>query len=128
MHKSGANDAWSHYQASRVKFHNVELGENLLTIIGTKSEAAEKLAADYAVQKKKYEEQSKEIQDEAQKADEAAEADEHRALRYDVGEGLLEIALVLSSLYFISRKAMFPVIGVIAGILGLVIAISGLVT
>ena len=41
-------------------------------------------------------------------------------------EGLLEIALVLSSLYFISRKKMFPVIGVLAGIAGAAIAITGL--
>jgi len=63
---------------------------------------------------------------EAQKATESAEADEHRALRFDLGEGLLEIALVLSSLYFISRKTMFPVMGIIAGIIGAAIAVTGL--
>ena len=38
------------------------------------------------------------------KSDETAEADEHRALRYDFGEGMLEIGLILTSLYFISKK------------------------
>jgi len=47
------------------------------------------------------------------------------ALRYDLGEGLLEIGLVLSSLYFISRKGMFPVLGIIAGIVGAGIAVTG---
>jgi hypothetical protein len=42
-----------------------------------------------------------------------------------VGEGLLEIGLVLSSLYFISRKGMFPVLGGIAGLVGVAIAITG---
>ncbi len=87
---------------------------------------AEKILADYASQKTKYEAQSKEIQDEAKGDDESAEADEHRALRYDVGEGLLEIGLVLSSLYFISRKKLFPVIGGIAAVAGTVIAVTGL--
>jgi hypothetical protein len=63
--------------------------------------------------------------DEARHADEAAEAAEHRALRFDFGEGLLEIALVVTSLYFISHKKMFPVIGVIAGIAGVVLAVVG---
>ena len=27
MHKSEANDAWAHYQATRVKYHNLELGQ-----------------------------------------------------------------------------------------------------
>ena len=51
---------------------------------------------------------------------------EHRGLRFDLGEGLLEIVLVLSSLYFISHKMMFPVLGVTAGIAGIAIAVSGL--
>jgi len=126
MHKSSANDAWQHYQSARVKYHSLELGESLVKIFGAKGEAADKMLADYAEQKKKYDEQSRNIQEEARKAGESAETDEHRALRFDLGEGLLEIALVLSSLYFISRKKMFPAIGLTAGIIGLAIAITGL--
>ncbi len=125
IHKSGSNDQWAYYQATRVKLHGTEMGENMVHLLGAKGEGAEKMLADYAGQKKKYEEQSKQIQEEAKGADEAAEADEHRALRYDIGEGLLEIGLVLSSLYFISRKKMFPVLGIIAGIAGAGIAITG---
>jgi hypothetical protein len=125
MHKSGSNDQWAYYQATRVKLHTTEMGENMIQLLGAKGEGAEKMLAEYASQKKKYEETSKKIQEEAKGADEAAEADEHRALRYDVGEGLLEIGLVLSSLYFISRKGMFPVLGGIAGVAGAGIAITG---
>jgi len=125
IHKSNANDSWSHYQSARIKYHNLELGENLLAVIGAKGEAADKMLADYKAQKQKYEEQGKQIQEEAEKAETAAEADEHRALRYDLGEGLLEIGLVLSSLYFISHKAMFPVMGILAGAAGGAIAITG---
>jgi hypothetical protein len=126
IHKSAANDAWAHYQSTRVKYHNLELGTNLMQAMEVKNPAAEKMLADYSSQLKKYADQSAKIQDEAQHADEAAEADEARGLRYDIGEGLLEIALVLSSLYFISRKLMFPVIGIIAGITGAAIALTGL--
>jgi hypothetical protein len=125
MHKSSSNDQWAYYQATRVKLHSTELGQNLVSVFGGKNPAAEKMLKDYESQKKKYEETSKEIQEKARGADENAEADEHRALRYDVGEGLLEIGLVLSSLYFISRKKMFPVLGVIAGVAGAAIAITG---
>jgi hypothetical protein len=125
IHKSGSNDQWAYYQATRVKLHTTEMGENMVHLLGAKGEVADKMLTEYAGQKKKYEEQSQKIQEEAKGADEAAEADEHRALRYDVGEGLLEIGLVLSSLYFISRKGMFPVLGVIAGVAGAGIAITG---
>ena len=126
MQKSSANDAWAHYQSTRVKYHNLELGESLIQVLGAKGEASAKALAGYAAQKEDYADRAKKIQAEAEKDDRAAEAAEQHAVRYDLGEGLLEIALVLSSLYFISRKKMFPVIGVLAGIAGAAIAITGL--
>jgi len=126
MRKSSANDAWAHYQSTRVKYHNLELGEDLVRVIGAKGGLASEMLADYAAQKQKYAAQGKQIQEEAQRDGESAEAEEHRALRYDIGEGLIEIGLVLSSLYFIARRRMFPVIGVLAGIAGAAVAVTGL--
>jgi len=121
--RSAANDAWQHYQSTRVKFHSLELGEDLITVLAP-AKAEEKIK-EYEKAKKKYEEQGEEIQKEAREKEAETEAAEHRALRYDVGEGMLEIALVLSSLYFIARKKLFPAIGVLAGIAGIAVAISG---
>src|SRR5580704_17484209 len=126
MHQSTANDDWAYYQANSIKLHNVELGEGLLSVLDAKGDAAEKLRSHYEDQKKKYDEQRDAQQEKAQKSDDTAEADEHRALRYDFGEGLLEIGLVLTSLYFISKTKMFPVMGVLSGLVGTVIAITGL--
>jgi hypothetical protein len=126
MDKSSANDQWSYYQSTRIKLHSAELGSNLLNALGTRSDAAEKSLKDYEGQRKKYEAQSEENKQKAEAADHAAEADEDRALRFDLGEGLLEIGLVLTSLYFISRKMMFPMMGGVAAILGMAIAATGL--
>ncbi len=126
IHKSTANDAWQRYQSTRVKIHTVELGESLVEVFGSKQEPPAQALAVFEAQKKSEEAKGKQIQESAEKAQEMAEADERRALRYDLGEGLLEIALVTSSLYFISRKKMFPGIGLVAGIAGVVIAITGL--
>jgi len=126
MHKSSANDAWAHYQATRVKYHSIELGENLVRTFANNAEASRNMLDDYAAQKKKYEAQSSDIQHEAESDGHAAETDEERALRYDIGEGLLEIGLVLSSLYFIARRNMFPALGAISGIAGVLVAVTGL--
>jgi hypothetical protein len=123
--KSEANDHWQHYQSSRLKFHNLELGETLVKVLGAKSESTGAALTDYAAQKKKYSAQSVEIQAQAREAGEKAEGAEKRALRFDFGEGLLEIGLVLTSLYFISRKKMFPAMGVIAGLAGTALGIYG---
>lgn len=124
--KSEANDTWAQYQATRIKAHNVELGSSLLDVLGAKGDAADKMRAGNEKKLAKYEEEGKAIMAKAEGFEAATKADENRGLRYDIGEGLLEIALVLSSIYFISRKIMFPWIGLIAGIAGIAFAVAGL--
>jgi len=126
MDKSSANEEWAYYQANSIKSHIQELGESILSVSGAGGEAAEKMRARFADQKNKYDTLKEDQQAKAQHSDESAEADERRALSYDFGEGLLEIGLVLSSLYFIARKPMFPLMGFIAGVAGIAVAITGL--
>jgi Domain of unknown function (DUF4337) len=126
LHQAKSNDAWAHYEANRVTYHNLELGENLLFVLNEHNPAAEKMRADYAAQKEKYDQQSKESHETAQRAEQQAASDERRVLRYDIGEALLQISLVLTSLYFISRKKMFPAMGAAAAALGVIVAITGL--
>lgn len=125
--KTEANDRWSFYQSKRIKLHSLELGEQLVTLLGAKNPENAKAIEDFRSDQARYEADSKKVMEEAQKKQAEASRIEQRALRYDVGEGLLEIALVLSSLYFISRKMLFPVIGIVAGIAGVLTAILGFV-
>jgi len=124
--KSEANDKWSYYQAKRIKFHSLELGEDLVHALGAQGDAAQKMLTKYAAEKTKYAHDSDVAQEDAQKQDNEAAHVEARALRYDFGEGLLEIGLVLTSLYFISRSKLFPVIGAFSALLGVGFAVSGL--
>jgi len=124
--KSESNDQWQYYQASRLKFHNTELGERLIGVLGPNGPGARESLEQFRKDKQKYTDQAKELQEKAQAKTEESEAAERRALRYDLGEGLLEIALVLSSLYFIARKMLFPAVSIVAGIAGLIVAITGL--
>jgi|SRR5579864_538929 len=126
--KAEANDRWSFYQSKRIKLHSLELGEQLVTLLGAKNQENAKAIESFRSEQARYESESKDVQEEARKKEAEGAHVERRALRYDLGEGLLEIALVLTSLYFISRKMLFPAIGIIAGIAGAVIAVSGLIT
>lgn len=124
--KTDANDKWSYYQANRIKYHNLELGTDLLNAIpGKTPEAAETLSR-YARDKEKYGKQAEKIQEDAKALEDETAALERRALRYDFGEGLLKIGLILTSLYFISKSKMFPTVGLIASIGGIGVALSGL--
>jgi hypothetical protein len=126
--KADANDKWSYYQSKRIKFHSLELGEDLLNAMPDKSPAAAKTLERYISEKQRYTKESAEAQDDARQADKEAAHIEDRALRFDIGEGMLEIGLVLTSLYFISRSKLFPVIGMISAAAGTVIAALGFIT
>src|SRR5438270_13325600 len=76
MHKSTANDEWQHYQSTRVKYHNLDLGENLLSVLHANGDGAEKMRVDYAARKKNYEGRGKGIKESARSSEEAAERDE----------------------------------------------------
>ena len=122
--RSEANDKWQQYQSTRVKFHSLELGADLMTALAPAN--VETKVKKYEKDKIKEEEKGKEIMKDAKEKEGETTHAEARALRYDFGEGLLEIALVLSSLYFISKKKLFPVVGIVAGLAGLTIAATGL--
>ena len=123
--KSDANDKWSYFQSKRIKFHSLELGEDLLKSISNPTPEAEATLARYEKEKKRYDHDSDVAQEDARKMDEKSEHVEAEALRFDFGEGLLEIGLVLTSLYFISRSKLFPAVGLISALIGLAMAISG---
>ena len=125
VERSEANDQWSFYQSKRIKFHSLELGADLLNVLGRDKPGAEQAVARYEAEEKKYAKESKEVEEEAKKKEQETRHTEDQALRYDVGEGMLEIGVVLASLYFIARKTLFPVISLGFGILGIVIAVSG---
>ena len=123
--RTEANDQWSFYQSKRMKFHNLELGEDLLKVMGGQPAVAETLAR-YESERKRYDKEAEEIQNEAKQKEAETGHVEAQALRYDIGEGMLEIGVVMSSLYFIARRKLFPVLGAVFGVVGFVVAITGL--
>ena len=125
VERSEANDQWSLYQSNRIKFHSLELGVDLMQVLGRDQPEAEQTIARYETQEKKYESESKAVKEVATKKEAETRHTEDQALRYDWGEGMLEIGVVLASLYFIARKRLFPVVSLLFGTLGSVIAISG---
>ena len=124
--KTEANDQWAFYQAKSLKSHALGVGRDLLIALEVKKEVGEKILERYEAERKHYEKEGEEIKREAGAVDAEAKVEERRALRFDLGEGMLEIGLVLTSLYFIARRQMFPVVGLIAAVTGIVFGLSGL--
>jgi uncharacterized membrane protein len=125
IERTQVNDDWAFYQAKKIRAATSEAALSILQALGTDpaktAEAAEKLKTS----RDKEIGDTRDLEVKAHESEAKTALEERRALRYDIGEGLLELGLVLSSLYFLSRNAFFPVIGLVAAIGGTALGIAG---
>ena len=126
VYRTEANDQWAYYQAKKIREYQASVGATVVTALGSDPEKVAASLKDLAAQRTKYEHDAADIQKEAEAKDSETKRSEMRALRLDLGEGFLELGLVLSSLYFLARKKLFPTAGGISAVLGLALAVSSL--
>jgi Domain of unknown function (DUF4337) len=123
--RTEANDQWTYYQAKKTREQASEVGLTLLDALQSDAVKAGAAKDKLAAERDKYDADSKGIQKDAQAKDAATDHAEKRALLFDLSEGLLELGLVLCSLYFLARKSFFPTFGIVAATLGTLIGIAG---
>jgi hypothetical protein len=118
IHRTESNDKWAYYQAKKIRESGAEMALTLLQATVTDPARLESPVHKLESARDHYAEDARNLEKEARAKDQDKTLDERRALLFDIGEGLLELGLVLCSLYFLARKAFFPVFGVIAALAG----------
>ena len=125
IHRTESNDAWAYYQAKKNREYTSEVAVTLLHTLSADPAKIQAPIQKLEAARAKYTADAEKIQDDARAKDEETKVEERRALRFDIGEGLLELGLVLCSLYFLARKSFFPIFGVLASITGTAMGIWG---
>ena len=125
IHRTEANDDWAYYQAKKNREYTSEVTVSLLQTLGADAAKIEAPVRKLNAAHDKYAADAEKIQEDANHKDAETKLEERRALFFDIGEGLLELGLVLCSLYFLARKGFFPVFGVLASAAGTVLGIWG---
>ena len=125
IHRTESNDLWTYYQAKKIRENTSDVALTLLQTLGSDSAKTEAPMHKLEAARGKYAGDAEKIQKDAVAKDEETAVEERRALRFDIGEGFLELGLVLCSLYFLARKNFFPIFGVLAGVAGIAMGISG---
>jgi cytochrome c556 len=125
IHRTESNDLWTYYQAKKIRENTDEVAQSLLQTLSNEPAKIESAMKKLDAARAKYAADAEKLQDDARGKDKETELEERRALFFDIGEGLLELGLVLCSLYFLARKAFFPALGIIAGIAGTSLGIWG---
>jgi hypothetical protein len=125
INRTEENDQWSFYQAKKIRQQVLDVGTDLARGLSADETRMQAIIDKYSRQSARYAEETKEIEKEAHAKHDETERQERRAVRLDIGEGFLELGLVLSSLYFLSKRRFFPVIGATAAVIGTVLGILG---
>jgi hypothetical protein len=122
-----ATDQWNLYQAKKIRSSNTALAADLLsvmTITDANAKGAEKIAKSYADHQAKWSDDLKEEQEKAEALETRVEQAEARADRFDIGEALLEIALVTASITLLTRNRVYWLLGLLFGLAGILSSAS----
>jgi hypothetical protein len=127
LEQAKASDQWNEYQAKKIRQNEYSVATDMLTLQpGTPSPAVAKKLQDYKAHSEKWTDELKDEQTKALEFEAGVEKAEHQATRYDLGEALLEIAVVLSSITLLTRQKAFFFGGLVLGVAGALIAASAL--
>ncbi len=128
-----ATDRWNEYQARHIRQFEVSLAADALSLrsgSGQTSADAQlqtKIAAKLAEYKERQthtQEQLNEDSGEAHKLEAEVNVAERKAARFDLGEALLQIGVVLASVTLLTRQWRYVMVALALGISGIVAAVS----
>jgi hypothetical protein len=123
LSQAKAGDQWNLYEAKKIRQDNlmVVVDQMALTPTVDPKASAAKLA-EYKAHIAKWTEDLKEAQDTANEFENEVKIAEAKAVRFDLGEALLQISVVLCSVTLFTRKRSYFLGGLSLGIVGVVIA------
>jgi hypothetical protein len=126
MLQTQATDQWALYQARNIRLHEMQSVADMLgTFTPVDKEKAATLQQKYAAEVDRYTREKNEAGDEAKKLEAERDWMGRREDRYDAGEVILEIGLIVCSLTLLTKKRIFWVAGVGLGLLGAIVTASG---
>jgi len=123
--QSRAGDQWNLYEAKKIRQDSLEVVLDQMALqptVDAKATAAK--MTEYKAHIAKWNDDLKAEQETAKSFEDEVIKAESKAVRFDMGEALLQISVVLSSITLFMRRRSFFVGGLVLGALGVAIAAS----
>ncbi len=118
-----AADQWNQYQAKKIRSDETQIGMDLLSLQPSSNPAGvEKKMEDYKAHQEKWKDELAEEQKQAKDFEAEVGHAEFQASRYDLGEALLQIGVVLCSITLFTRRRLYFFLGLSLGVAGLIVA------
>lgn len=125
LEQNKATDQWNEYQAKKIRQYNTSLISDLMGVVSVaEKDKAAKLEKAYADHQAKWNEDLKEEQERAGELEKEVALAERRADRFDLGEALLEIGLVVTSVTLLTRSRAYWYFGMAFAATGIVSVIT----
>jgi len=120
-----ATDNWNLYQARKIRQNNTEIARDLLGVVTLSDKAAaDKLNRGWADHDKKWNAEIDQSMADARQLEGMTERAERKAERYDLGDGLLEIGLVITSVTLLTQSRIYWYVGMGFALAGVLSGIS----
>ncbi len=124
--QSQAADHWELFQARNIRLHEMQVAADMFdTFTVAEKEKAVAMREKYLSEVERYSKEKDEASEEAKKLEAEREVVGKRGDRFDAGEVILEIALIVCSLTLLTKKRIFWLSGIALGVLGLLVTASG---
>ncbi len=125
LDQNKATDMWGEFQAQNIRAYDAELHIKLTEILPVTDKAATaKDVDDRRKDQARWEEKMADESKEAKALEGEVKAAEARADRFDLGEALLEIGLVITSVTLLTRKRIYWYFGLVFSLGGILSAAS----
>jgi hypothetical protein len=120
LDQARASDEWNLYQAKKIRQYNTELTADLLSALPIRNQAAaDKVTGSYKSHLEKWNQDLTEEEQHAKELEAEVRRAERHANRFDLGEALLEIGLVITSITLLTRQRVYWWIGMGFGAVGI---------
>ena len=121
-----ASDQWAYYQAKNIRLHEMQSVADLIGVLDRgEKEKAENLREKYKSEIERYEKDKDQISEKAKELENERAVVSRKEDRFDAGEVVLDIALIICSLTLLTRIKAFWYSGIVIGTVGFFIALSG---
>jgi hypothetical protein len=126
LRQSQASDRWAQYQAKSVRLHETQGFSDVVNIVASlDKERGAALREKYVKEVEHYQSDKEDISKEAKELEAERDLAGRKADRFDGGEALLEIGLVICSITLLTKRKLFWFGGMLVGAVGVALALTG---
>src|SRR5579863_1805332 len=123
--QSQATDQWAYYQAKNIRLHEMQAVADLLDALApADKEKAAAAQEKYKKEVERYEGDKEDISEKAKDLEKERDLVSKRADRFDGGEGLIEVGLVICSMTLLTKRRGYWIAGMLIGAGGVVFGLT----